>query len=613
MRCMKPFAWGMLMVLLPGLVGAQETKARPPGRRPNILLVITDDQGYGDLGLHGNPHVRTPHIDGLGRRSIRMDRFYVNAFCAPTRASLLTGRYSLRSGVWGVTHNKEAMRPEEVTLAELLRGAGYATACIGKWHNGEQFPYTPTGQGFEHFFGFHNGHWNNYFDSELLRGARFEKTKGFITDVLTDEAAAFIRKHRERPFLCYLAYNAPHSPFQVPDRYFDKHKAKGLDDRVAAYYGMIENIDDNVGRLLALLDELQLAEDTIVIFMTDNGSTVGAALYNAGMRGNKGSVHEGGCRVPFFLRWPARFHEPRVYSEIAAHIDVLPTLLDLCGVHPPPAREGRVRGHGPPLDGISLRPLWEGKAWPERMLFTHHPTSASNRYPGAVRTPQYRLVREAKGAKAKANEAAPTAWQLYDMHKDPGETQDLAHRLPEEVARLSKLYEAWFDDVSRAGRRRFPLPVGHPQENPVTLHAPQAYYDGSLKFFAGPGFAHDWLTGWTDVKSRIWFEIDVARAGDYDAALQYLCPPDQAGSRIRLSSGAASVEGKVAPAPITTIPLPHRDGGKATYINRAWASLPLGRLRLQQGVQRLTVEALDLAAGEVMDFKGLVLQRKDAK
>jgi arylsulfatase A len=597
----------LVMLLHPASLAAQDR--RPAPRRPNVLLIITDDQGYGDLGLHGNPHLRTPHIDGLGRRSIRMDRFYVNAFCAPTRASLLTGRYSLRTGVWGVTHNKEAMRPEEVTLAEILRGAGYATACIGKWHNGEQFPYTPPGQGFEHFFGFHNGHWNNYFDTELLRGARFEKTKGFISDVLTDDAAAFIRKHRERPFFCYLAYNAPHSPFQVPDKYFDRHKAKGLDDRVAAYYGMIENIDENVGRLLALLDELQLADDTIVIFMTDNGGTVGTALYNAGMRGGKGSVHEGGSRVPFFLRWPTRFREPRVYSDIAAHIDVLPTLIDLCDVPRPFSGEPKATAAPPPLDGTSLRPLWEGKAWPERTLFLHHPTSATNRYPGAVRTSQYRLVRDAKGAKAK--DAAARSWQLYDMRKDPGETRNLAAERPDEVARLSKLYEAWFDDVSRAGLRRFPLPVGHGAENPVTLHAPQAYYDGSLKFFAGPGFAHDWLTGWTDVKSRIWFEIDVARAGDYEVALQYLCRADQAGSRIRLSCGKDALEAKVAPAAITAIPLPHRDGGKATYVNRTWRSLPLGRLHLPKGVQRVTLEARELVAGEVMDFKGLVLRMTD--
>jgi arylsulfatase A-like enzyme len=583
---------------------ASASAGDPKPRCPNVLLIMTDDQGYADLGIHGNPHLRTPRIDALGKQGIRMDRFFVNSFCAPTRASLLTGRYSLRTGVWGVTHNKEAMRPSEVTIAEMLRAAGYRTGLIGKWHNGEQFPFTPPGQGFEHFFGFHNGHWNNYFDPKLLRGARFEQTKGFITDVLTDDAMNFIRKNRAEPFFCYLAYNAPHSPFQCPDKYFDRHKAKGHDDRVSAFYGMIENIDDNVGRLLDLLDELKLADDTIVIFMTDNGSTVGTAVYNAGMRGGKTSVHEGGSRVPFFLRWPARFREPRVFPQIAAHIDVLPTLLDLCGVQPL---------KGPPLDGVSLRPLWEGKAWPERTLFTHNPISTANRYPGAVRTQRYRLVREIKGpaggSKAKPADKTATSWQLYDMEKDPGQKSNLAAQLPEEVARLSKLYEAWFDDVSSQGLKRFPIPVGHPQENLVTLHAPQAYFDGSLKFFAGPGFANDWLTGWTDAKSRVWFEIDVARAGDYDVVIEYLCPAEDAGARVRLSADGIFVEGEVAAAPIKTLALPHRDGGKATYVNRAWATLPLGRLRLKAGVQNITLETVAMPRGQVMDFKGLTLRR----
>ena len=573
-------------------------------RKPNVLLIITDDQGYGDLGLHGNPHVKTPHLDRLGSKSLRFERFYVNAFCAPSRASLLTGRYALRTGVWGVTHNKEAMRPEETTLAEALKSAGYATACIGKWHNGEQFPYTPGGQGFDRFLGFTNGHWNNYFNPRLRRGSKYEQTKGYITDVLTDEAMSFIRAQRTQPFFCYLAYNAPHSPFQVPDRYFDKYKAmkvEGIDDRVAAFYGMIECIDDNVGRLLALLDELKLADDTTVIFMTDNGTTVGALLYNAGMRGGKGSVHEGGSRVPFFLRWPARYPEPRVLPQIAAHIDVYPTLLDLCGVTPP---------KGPKIDGVSLRPLLDKQTreWPERSLFLHHPTSETNQYPGAVRTQKYRAVREAKGGKAK-KEAGPGSWQLYDMQKDPGQTTDLAARLPDEVARLAKLYEEWYEDVSQVPRRRFPLPVGHAEENPVILNAPQAYFDGSLKFYAGPGFAHDWLTNWTDPKAKVWFEVDVARAGVYEASVQYLCPKEDAGARIRLTVGSEHVETQVPAAPVRTLPLKHRDGGKLTYIDRVWHTLPLGTIRLAKGTQRLTLTALDQPGSQVLELKGLTLRR----
>ena len=577
--------------------------------RPNVLLIITDDQGYGDLSLHGNPHLKTPNLDRLGQAGVRFERFYVNSFCAPTRAALLTGRYPLRCGVWGVTHNKEAMRPEEVTLGEAFRGAGYRTACLGKWHNGEQFPYTPPGQGFDEFFGFHNGHINDYFDTELIRGARPAPTRGYISDVLTDEAIRFVREAGSRPFLCYLSYNAPHSPFQVPDRYFDKFQAKGFDERVAAFYGMCENIDDNVGRLLATLDEQGLARNTIVIFLTDNGGTAGVKLYNAGMRGGKTSVHEGGCRVPLFIRWPAKLNQPRVVRQIASHIDLYPTLLDLCGV---PAPEG------PPLDGVSLRPLLEGHDadWPDRVLFTHNPISETNRYPGAVRTQQYRLVRQIRGpgggSRAKPNDASASPWHLYDIEADPGENRDLARRLPDLVARLSKRYEDWIDDTSRDGLRRFPIPVGYAEENPVTLHAPQAYFSGSLHFFAGPGYAHDWLTGWSDTASKVWFEIDVVRAGSYELELRYACPPADAGSRIRVTVGDASLDVEIPAAEAPVIPLPHRDeAGQERFVNRQWGTLPLGRLKLPAGRNTLSIEALSCPGREVLELKGVRLGLDD--
>ncbi len=597
----------LLLASLTSSALAEVVGAKDELRKPNVLLIITDDQGYGDFSLHGNPHLQTPHIDRLAQASVRFERFFVNSFCSPTRAALLTGRYPLRCGVWGVTHNKEAMRLDEVTLAEALRGGGYRAACFGKWHNGEQFPYTPPGQGFDEFFGFHNGHINNYFDTELIRGAQPEPTRGYITDVLTDEAIRFLRTRSEQPLFCYVAYNAPHSPFQVPDRYFDRFRAQGLDDDVSAFYGMCENIDENVGRLLATLDELDLARDTIVVFLTDNGGTAGVKLYNAGMRGGKTSVHEGGCRVPLFIRWPAQLPQPRIVPQLASHIDLYPTLLDLCGVPQPP---------GPPLDGVSLRPLLEGRDqdWPERVLFTHNPISETNRYPGAVRTPQYRLVREirgsAGGSKAKPNDASASAWQLYDMLADPGQTRDLARQLPEVVAALSGRYEAWYDDVSSQGLRRFPIPVGYNEENPVVLHAPQAFFSGSLRFFAGPGFAHDWLTGWTDVDSKVWFEIDVVQAGDYDVELRYACPAADAGSRIRVSGGEAKLEAEVPAAEAPVIPLPHRDeAGRQRYVNRRWGALPLGRLALPAGRSTLTIQALSCPGEQVLELKGAVLRR----
>jgi arylsulfatase A len=597
-----------LLAWMPALDFTAAAPAGEPPRKPNVLLIMTDDQGYGDFSLHGNPYLQTPHLDALAQSGVQFERFYVNSFCSPTRAALLTGRYPLRCGVWGVTHSKETMRRDEVTLAEALRSGGYRTACIGKWHNGEQFPYTPPGQGFDEFFGFHNGHINNYFDTELIRGAEGVPTRGYISDVLTDEAIRFLGSGGDRPLFCYVAYNAPHSPFQVPDRYFDRFHAKGLADDASAFYGMCENIDDNVGRLLAALDQRGQARDTIVVFLTDNGGTAGVKLYNAGMRGGKTSVHEGGCRVPLFIRWPAGLPQPRVVGQIASHIDLVPTLLDLCGV-PPPA--------GPPLDGVSLRPLLEGRGqnWPERVLFTHNPISETNRYPAAVRTSQYRLVREIRGpgggSKAKPNDAGASAWQLYDMQADPGEQTNLAKQLPEIVTQLSQQYEAWIDDISARGLQRFPIPVGHAEEDPVTLHAPQAYFSGSLRFFAGPGYAHDWLTGWTDAASKIWFEIDVVRAGEYAVELRYACPATDAGAKILVTAGDAKLEAAVPAAEAPVVPVPHRDQtGHGKYVNRQWGSLPLGRLALPAGRNAITIQALTCPGQQVLELKEIVLRRE---
>ncbi|MCA9065015.1 MAG: arylsulfatase, partial [Planctomycetaceae bacterium] len=592
----------ILVCLLPLVLCSHSADAA----RPNILLIITDDQGYGDFSVHGNPHLQTPHIDQLGAESVRFDRFYVNSFCAPTRAALLTGRWPLRTGCHGVTHNRETMRANEVTLAEALHTAGYRSGCIGKWHNGEQYPFTPPGQGFDEFFGFNNGHWNNYFDAHLLRGSQSVQTDGYITDVLTDEALRFISDHRTGPFFCYVAYNAPHSPYQVPDQYFDRFKAKGFDDTLAAFYGMCENIDDNVGRMLKYLETEGLADNTIVLFLTDNGGTAGVKTYNAGMRGGKTSVHEGGSRVPLFVRWPAAGWAPHVVRPIVSHIDVYPTLMDLCGVNAP---------DGPRIDGVSLRPLLEtadDSDWPERTLFTHNPIDETNRFPGAVRTQRYRLVCEIKGpaggSRAVANDESASPWQLYDMQSDPGETKDLAKVHPDIVRQLSRQYDAWFTEISSNGLQRIPLSVGFRQHNPVELHAPQAFIDKPLNFANGPGFANDWLTNWIDPKAQVRFELDVKTAGDFDVELAFACPAIDAGSTVRIRSGDQSIEVTIPAADAPEIPLPHRDErGPTRYRNRRWSTLKAGMLHLNQGQCNLTLEPTQMSGSQVMELKHVKL------
>ena len=598
------------VILVVGILTAGKAlAAADPADRPNVLLILTDDQGYGDLAIHGHPFLQTPHLDQLALQSVRFDRFFVNSFCAPTRAGLLTGRWPLRTGCHGVTHNRETMRAEEVTVAELLRQSGYRTACIGKWHNGEQYPATPAGQGFEHVFGFNNGHWNNYFDAVLLRGHSPEPTSGYLSDVLTDDAIGFLKQRSAQPFFCFVSYNAPHSPYQVPDQWYRRFHEMGLDERLSGFFGMCENLDHNVGRLLQTLRDTEQDRNTIVIFLTDNGGTAGVRTWNAGMRGGKTSVHEGGSRVPLFVRWPAAGWSARSVQKISAQIDLLPTLADLCGATLPSDLQ---------LDGISLRPLLEGNegnVWQERVLFTHNPIDETNRYPGAVRTQQYRLVREipgpAGGSRAVNRDADATPWQLYDMLQDPGQKQNVAQQYPDVVQKLSEQYERWVDETSVPRRERLPLPVGYAQHNPVELHAPQALIQPPLRFAAGPGFAHDWLTGWESVDAAVDFDLEVHQAGTFTVQLAFGCEVSDAGSVVQLDVANQQIRFVVPAGKSTPVSLPHRDqAGKQRYRNRTWSVLNVGDVQLPKGRLLLRLQPLSLAGDSVMDLKHVRLERK---
>src|SRR5512140_1797457 len=341
-------------------------------KAPNVVVILADDQGWGDLSIHGNRNLSTPNIDSLARDGALFDRFYVCAVCAPTRAEFLTGRYHARGGVRGVSTGQERLNLDEKTIAQTFKPAGYATGAFGKWHNGSQFPYHPNARGFDEYYGFTSGHWGQYFDPELDHNGKLVRGKGYITDDLANHALEFITQHKDRPFFCYLPFNTPHSPMQVPDRFFERFanldpKMRARDPRqeeipmTRAALAMSENIDWNVGRVLAKLGELKLANDTIVLYFSDNGPN--SWRWNGGMKGRKGSVDEGGLRVPFLIRWPGRIRPGVRVSQIAGAIDLLPTLADLAGIPVTSAK---------PLDGKSVKPLLMGEArqWPDRMIFS---------------------------------------------------------------------------------------------------------------------------------------------------------------------------------------------------------------------------------------------------
>jgi arylsulfatase A-like enzyme len=427
-------------------------------KQPNVVLIITDDQGYGDVGIHGNDKIRTPHLDALAKESFRFDSFHVSPVCSPTRSSLLTGRYTYRTGVVDTYQGRSMMHADEVTLAEMLGGAGYRTGIFGKWHLGDNYPLRAMDQGFQESLTIRGGGLgqssdppggDRYLDATMYRKGMPGKTKGYCSDVITDGAIEFVKASKDKPFFAYVAYNAPHTPLEVPDGYLQPYKDAGLDDTTAKIYAMVTNIDDNVGRLLKSIDD----PNTIVIFMTDNGPQ--QQRYNGGMRGLKTTVYQGGIRVPFFFRWPAMKSVPRKVAVTAAHIDVVPTLLEACKVD---------KAAGVKVDGISLLPFLgaqEPKAPDRTLFFQWHRGDVPEKFKAcAAHDGRWKLV-------WPPTKAPP---QLFDLHVDPSEKKDLATEHPEVVLRMTKAYEAWFEDVKKT--REFEPPrivLGTPHEDPVLL------------------------------------------------------------------------------------------------------------------------------------------------
>ena len=416
-------------------------------KRPNIVLVITDDQGYGDLSCHGNPILKTPNLDALHAESVRFTRFQVSPTCAPTRSAIMSGRHEFKNGVTHTILERERMSLETAALAETLRNAGYTTGIFGKWHLGDEDAYQPDNRGFDEVF-IHgcggigqkyagscaDAPANKYFDPAIKHNGKFVKTKGFCTDVFFRQALGWINKQRKnkRPFFAYITTNAPHSPYIAPDKYKEPFLEKGLDEKTAGFYGMIVNIDDNMKLLTDKLAEWRLQENTLLVFMTDNGSAAGGKIFNAGMKGGKGTAHEGGTRVPAFFRWKGMLAEGVDVNCLTAHIDMYPTFVELAGAKLPD--NGQVEGR-------SLIPLLKDAdaRWEDRFLFTHVGRWEKGAEPDeykykrcAIRSQRFRFVN---------NE------ELYDMEADPGQKVNVIDKHPEIVQEMRQAYEAWWNQT----------------------------------------------------------------------------------------------------------------------------------------------------------------------
>ena len=453
---MKPH----LLLLTAGLIAAPPLIALTAAPKPNVLLICVDDLKP-VLGCYGDTHAKTPHIDALAAESSSLTDFHVAPTCSPTRAALLTGHWTNRTGVWHTVNGRSMLRENEVTVAQMLADAGYATGHFGKWHLGDNFPYRPEDRGFTEVYRHGGGGvgqspdlWDNaYFDGRYFHNGEIVEAEGFCTDVFFKEAHRFIREEagKKRPFFAYIATNAPHSPYHAPQKYLDLYE--GRDPVIAAFYGMITNIDDNLGATRELLRELGIAENTLFIYTTDNGTSSGAKVFNAGMRGAKGSEYEGGHRVPFIAHWPAAGWKTRHVDDTLCHaIDIVPTLLEVTGADKPESVN---------LDGVSIRalldPAAEESGVPEgRFIVTD---SQRVRDPikwkqTAVMSGKWRLV---------------NGKELYDIASDPGQERNLYAEQPDRVVAMTAFYEAWWSELEPTFSQTTEIYLGHSDHPVVSL------------------------------------------------------------------------------------------------------------------------------------------------
>jgi len=491
--------------------------ASEAAEKPNVILIITDDQGYGDVSAHGNPVLKTPHLDELHGESVRLEDYHVAPTCSPTRCALITGHWTNRTGVWHTIAGRSMMRRNEVTIGQIFAAGGYATGMFGKWHLGDNYPFRPEDRGFQEVLrhgGGGVGQTPDYWDNAYFGGAYFHNSKpqpveGFCTDVFFDYAKQFIEAQAaaDQPFFAYISTNAPHGPMHAPPKFAKPYEDQGLSTGLAHFFGMIANIDHNVGELRQWLDEKGLTENTIFIFTTDNGSSSGSKTFNAGMRGAKGSEYDGGHRVPFFIHWPeGGMTGGRTVEPITAHVDVVPTLIDLCGIPTPADLK---------FDGVSIRPLLEDKVdgeWPDRILVTD---SQRVKDPikwrkSSVMTSDWRLVSRDGGKKG-----GDPVHELYEIKKDPGQKNNIITDHPAVAKRLKDFYEAWWAELEPTFDQDARIVLGNPAENPAALNS------------------HDWITvamtpwnhshirkGELKPQNTGFWNVEVEEAGDYEIELR---------------------------------------------------------------------------------------------
>ena len=562
--------------------------------KPNVIVILTDDQGWGDLSVHGNTNISTPNIDRLASQGMAFDRFYVCPICSPTRAEFMTGRYNPRTGVKSASRGEERMDLDETTIFEDFKAAGYQTAAFGKWHNGMQPPYHPNARGIDEYYGFCSGHWGHYYSPMLEHNGQIVTGEGFVIDDFTSRAMNYIEQHKGDSFFVYLPFCTPHSPMQVPDRWWDKFADHDLPLRARkdqqenlpharAALAMCENIDWNVGRLLNTLDDLEIADNTIVIFFSDNGPN--GYRWNGDMKGKKGAVDEGGVRSPFFIRWPDRIKAGSKTDTISGSIDLKPTLLNLVGISDTGAL---------PMDGVSLKPLLfaDAENWPDRLYVNHFNRKTS------VRSQRFRL-----GFKGG----------LYDMHNDPGQRVDVKDKFPK-VYREPTAAGSNFDKEVVGelpdGKDERPFTIGHRDFAFTQLPARDAIATGDIQR-SGRAPNCSFYTNWINEKDTISWNADVQIEGEYQAHVYYTCSEDDLGTVLKLTCGDSAItkEVTVANDPPLVGAESDRSPRRSESLVKDFVPLDLGVIHLKKGKSPLVLSALKIPGKQSIEMRLIMLNR----
>ena len=573
-----------------------EVSEEQPPPRPNVLLILTDDMGYGDVTSSGNPYLKTPALDQLAKQSIHFRRFYVSPVCAPTRASLLTGRYHQRTGVRSVTNGYETMNEQEITLAEILKQHGYRTGLFGKWHLGEYFPHHPNAQGFDEFIGFRTGHTAVYNDATLEYNARSKKTKGYIADVLTEEALRFMETTPvDQPFFCFLSINTPHTPLIIDSSWVQPYWKMGLDDRTARIYGMIANIDQNISEIEKRLRSAQLLENTIIIFLSDNGPISGWRVpqekmrYNAKLRDQKFTIYEGGIRTQCYWRWEGHWQPQEITAGLGAHIDIFPTLLNELKIPIPSSLK---------IDGIDLQPLLSGSSetGPDRIFFQNYSLQTLRKpapFPGgvAITNDGWKMV---------------NGEELYYLPADSSENFNRAQDRPEYFAELKGAYLEWWESIREdCSAELLPIPIGYAEENPVLIQPHHGKAKGNLEFRGKRGLqgertgTHpsgvdgDWLGNWKNKGDQISWKIDIVEARRYEVSLLLKGLSALKSANLKMSVGNQEKTRELS----------------LLKESESWAPFLIDTFELQKGVNELRLELMEDMEERRLEVRGVRFQQ----